>query len=139
MPELAEFAKQSLVQGLYAQRNALIETQQVAQKSLVELEARLATLQLSLPERIRAYEKRISELEKEVETQGEEMRELTRATLALVRKKLEAERARRTHPQPFQLSERRRGVPPFLKTAHTRRQCPLGRIHGQDWDASTSS
>jgi hypothetical protein len=94
MPELAEFAKQSLVQGLYAQRNALIETQQVAQKALVELEARLATLQLSLPERIRAYEQRIGELEKEVETQGEEMRELTRATLVLVRKKLEDERER---------------------------------------------
>jgi hypothetical protein len=101
MPELAEFAKQGLVQGLYAQRNALIETQQVAQKSLVELEARLAALQLTLPERIQAYEKRISELEKEVETQGEEMRELTRATLALVRKKLEAERARVSTPSRF--------------------------------------
>jgi hypothetical protein len=101
MPELAEFAKQGLVQGLYAQRNALIETQQVAQKSLVELEARLAALQLTLPERIQAYEKRITELEKEVETQGEEMRELTRATLALVRKKLEAERARVSTPSRF--------------------------------------
>lgn len=94
MPELAEFAKQSLVQGLCAQRNALIETQQVAQQALVELESRLAALQLSLPERIRAYEKRIGELEKEVETQGEEVRELTRATLVLVRKKLEDERER---------------------------------------------
>jgi len=94
MPELAEFAKQSLVQGLYAQRNALLETQQVAQQALVELETRLAKLQLSLPERIRAYEKRIGELEKEVESQGEEMRELTRATLVLVRKKLEDERER---------------------------------------------
>ena len=44
--------------------------------------------------RIRAYEKRIGELEKEVESQGEEMRELTRATLVLVRKKLEDERER---------------------------------------------
>ncbi len=94
MPEIAEFAKQSLVQGLYAQRNALIETQQVAQQALVELETRLAKLQLSLPERIRAYEQRIGELEKEVESQGEEMRELTRATLVLVRKKLEDERER---------------------------------------------
>lgn len=94
MPELADFAKQSLVQGLYAQRNALIETQQVAQQALVELESRLAALQLSLPERIRAYEQRIGELEKEVETQGAEVRELTRATLALVRKKLEDERER---------------------------------------------
>jgi len=92
MPELAEFAKQSLVQGLYAQRNVLIETQRKAQESLAELEARLNTLQAPLHERIRAYEKRIAELEQEVETQGEEMRELTRATLTLVRRKLEDER-----------------------------------------------
>jgi hypothetical protein len=92
MPELTEFAKQSLVQGLFAQRNVLIETQRKAQESLAELEARLNTLQAPLHERIRAYEKRIAELEQEVETQGEEMRELTRATLTLVRRKLEDER-----------------------------------------------
>jgi hypothetical protein len=92
MPEVAEFAKQSLVQGLYAQRNALLETQQKAQQALAQLESQLTSLHLPLQERIRAYEKRISELEKEVETQGEEMRELTRATLALVRKKLEDEK-----------------------------------------------
>jgi hypothetical protein len=94
MPELTEFAKQSLVQGLYAQRNALLERQQKAQQALAAFESRLAALQLPLQERIRAYEKRIAELEKEVETQGEEMRELTRATLALVRKKLEDEQGR---------------------------------------------
>ena len=93
MPELTEFAKQSLVQGLYTQRNSLLETQQKAQLALADLESRLAFLQLPLQERIRAYEKRIAELEKEVETQGEEMRELTRATLMLVRRKLEDERA----------------------------------------------
>jgi hypothetical protein len=92
MPELTEFAKQSLVQGLYAQRNALLDRQQKAQQALAAFESRLAALQLPFQERIRAYEKRIAELEKEVETQGEEMRELTRATLVLVRKKLEDER-----------------------------------------------
>jgi hypothetical protein len=99
MPELTEFAKQSLVQGLFAQRNALIETQRKAQESLAELEARLNTLQAPLHERIRAYEKRIAELEQEVETQGEEMRELTRATLTLVRRKLEDERQNSQHLQ----------------------------------------
>jgi hypothetical protein len=92
MPELTEFAKQSLVQGLYAQRTALIERQQKAQQALAEFESRLAALQLPFQERIRAYEKRIIELEKEVDIQGEEMRELTHATLVLVRKKLEDER-----------------------------------------------
>jgi len=92
MPELTEFAKQSLVQGLYAQRNVLIETQQKAQQALTQLESQLTALHAPLQERIRVYEKRIAELEKEVETQGEEMRELTRATLLLVRKKLEDEK-----------------------------------------------
>jgi hypothetical protein len=101
MPELTEFAKQSLVQGLYAQRNALIERQQKAQQVLTEFESRLAALQLPFQERIRAYEQRIVELEKEVGTQGEEMRELTHATLVLVRKKLEDERENERTPSRF--------------------------------------
>jgi hypothetical protein len=92
MPELTEFAKQSLVQGLFAQRNTLLETQFRAQQALAELESRLSSLQTPLQERIRIYEQRIVELEREVETQGEEVRELTRATLTLVRRKLDDER-----------------------------------------------
>jgi hypothetical protein len=91
-PELRQFAKEALVQGLYHQRNALIETQKRAQQALAELENRLSELHLPVHERIRAYEKRISELEKELETRDEEMRELTRATLLLVKQKLEQER-----------------------------------------------
>ena len=91
--ELAEFAKQSLVQGLYSQRGELLEYQQKAQAELAHLEARLAALHLPLQERIRAYEARIQELEKELETRGEEMRNLTEATLLLVRNRLEQERA----------------------------------------------
>lgn len=92
LPELKEFAKQSLVQGLYEQRNALIETQRQAQQALAELESRLGAIQAPLQERIRVYESRIAELERAVDTQNEEMRELTRATLALVRQKLAVER-----------------------------------------------
>jgi hypothetical protein len=92
MPELAEFAKQSLVQGLYAQRNALIERQLKAQEVVTEMEQRLAALQVPLQERIRAYEARVAELEKQVESQREEVRELTRATLQLVQRKLLDER-----------------------------------------------
>jgi hypothetical protein len=90
--ELTAFAKQSLVQGLYEQRNALIETQKQAQQALIELEQRLAALHLPQQERIHAYERRITELEKELETRGEEVRELTQATLLLVRRKLEEEK-----------------------------------------------
>jgi len=93
MPELTEFVKQSLVQGLTAQRDALLAMQQQAMQSLVEMESRLAALQAPLQDRIRAYETRIGELEKEISAQGVEMRELTRTILQLMRKKLEAEQA----------------------------------------------
>lgn len=90
LAELTEFAKQSLVQGLYSQRNALLETQQKAQRELAELEARL--MALKLPERILAYEKRIMELERELESRTGELRELTNTTLSLLRRKVEEER-----------------------------------------------
>jgi hypothetical protein len=91
--ELTEFAKQSLVQGLYSQRSKLIEAQQKAQQELAELEARLASLHLPVQERIRAYELRIAELEKQLETRDDEMREMIRATLLLIRERLEQEKA----------------------------------------------
>ncbi len=90
LAELTEFAKQSLVQGLYSQRNALLETQRQAQQELVRLEARL--MSLHLPDRIQAYEKRIAELEKELATRSGEVRELINATLLLMRQKLEQEK-----------------------------------------------
>ena len=92
--ELAEFAKQSLVQGLYSQRSSLVETQRRAQAELAELEERLASLHLPLQERIRAYETRIHDLEKELETRDEEMRNMIHATLLLIRERLEEERAK---------------------------------------------
>lgn len=92
--EITEFAKQSLVQGLYSQRMALLETQKKAQQEIIELEARLGVLQLPLQDRIRAYEKRIIELESELGSRGEEMRELTQITIRLVREKLEEEKQR---------------------------------------------
>jgi hypothetical protein len=91
MPELTEFVKQSLVQGLAAQRDALLAMQQQALQSLLEMETRLANLHAPLQERIRAYEHRIAELEKEISQQGAEMRELTRTILQLMRKKLDEE------------------------------------------------
>ena len=92
LAELTEFAKESLVQGLYSQRKVLLEAQQKAQQELADLEARVGALHLS--DRIHAYEKRIVELEKELESRGEEMRELTHTTLLLLRQKLEEEKER---------------------------------------------
>jgi hypothetical protein len=99
--DLAEFAKQSLVQGLYAQRGKLMETQQVAQAELAQLEARLTALHLPLQERIRAYECRISDLEKQLETRDEELRNMIQATLELVRKRMESEKLKDQTPSCF--------------------------------------
>jgi hypothetical protein len=93
MPELTEFVKQSLVQGLAAQRDALLTMQQQAMQSLIEMESRLAALQAPMQDRIRAYETRITELEKDITAQGTEMRELTRTILQLMRKRLEEEQS----------------------------------------------
>jgi hypothetical protein len=96
-PELVEFAKQTLVQGLYTQRNELMETQDRARQTLMELESRLSELHLPAQERIRAYEKRIGELEQELQSRSIEMRELTQATLLLVRQRLDQERVQQQH------------------------------------------
>jgi hypothetical protein len=90
LAELTEFAKESLVQGLFEQRKTLLETHQKAQQELAALESRLVSLHLS--DRVQAYEKRIAELEKELESRSGEVRELTAATLLLLRKKLEEEK-----------------------------------------------
>ncbi len=90
LAELTSFAKESLVQGLYSQRQTLLAAQQQAQEELAKLETRLASMRL--PERIQAYEERIGELEQELETRNGELRELTRATLDLLRQRLAAER-----------------------------------------------
>jgi hypothetical protein len=99
--ELAEFARQSLVQGIYAQRAKLAGAQQKAQAELAELEARLASLHLPLQQRIRVYEARISELEKKLETRDEEMRNMILATLELIRERLEREKAGEPGPSRF--------------------------------------
>ena len=99
LADLTDFAKQSLVQGLYSQRAALLEVHQKAQEELVALEARVVALHL--PERIAAYEKRIAELEGELATRGDELRELTMATLQVLREKLEEEKKKQARPNRF--------------------------------------
>jgi hypothetical protein len=87
--ELTEYAKQSLVQGLYSQRKGLLETQEEAQRQLAALEERLAAMDPPLQERIQAYEARIAELEKELDMRGEAVRDLVQAAVLLIRERLE--------------------------------------------------
>jgi hypothetical protein len=99
LAELTDFAKQSLVQGLYSQRAALLEAQKQAQLELAELEARVMALRL--PERIHAYEQRIADLEAQLETRGEEFREVAQATIKALRQKLETEKLKAEKPSSF--------------------------------------
>ena len=96
LADLTDFAKQSLVQGLYSQRAALLETHQQAQAELAQLEARVVALHL--PERIQAYETRIAELEGQLTNRSDELRELTLATLHVLREKLEEEKQKEPKP-----------------------------------------
>jgi len=87
-----KFAKETLAKGLHAQGNFLLETQTKAREMLIQLDARVSELHLPAQGRIQVYEKRIAELEKQLESRDDEMLELTRATLLLVRERLEQER-----------------------------------------------
>ena len=80
------------MKGLVEQRNSMLDTQRLAELELAELETRLSELQLPQQERILAYEKRIAELESELVSRKEEMRELVRVTLTLVRQRLDEEK-----------------------------------------------
>ena len=99
LADLTDFAKQSLVQGLYSQRAALLETHHKAQEELAQLEARVVALRL--PERIQAYETRIAELEGHLTNRSDELRELTLATLHVLREKLEEEKQKEIKPGRF--------------------------------------
>jgi len=86
--------KDRLLQRLLAQRAGLMDTQQLAAAELAELEARLQKMQAPLQERLRAYEARIIELERELARKGEENRELIRARIQVMRTQMAAVRNR---------------------------------------------
>lgn len=86
--------KEKVVGNLVSQREAMLDTQQSAAAELADLEKRLNELHAPLQERLRAYEARISELEKALAVKGEENRGLIRAKIELMRRHLEAERSR---------------------------------------------
>ena len=86
--------KDKAVTSLAAQRSDMLEAQQAAALEMAELEKRLNELHAPLQDRLRAYESRIGDLEKALAAKGEENRELIRAKIELMRKQLEAERAK---------------------------------------------
>jgi hypothetical protein len=93
-PQLVEALKNAVVQELAAQRRELLAAQQTAAAELTELGRRLEAVQAPLLERLRAYEQRIGELEKELGEQSEANRELLKMKIELLREQVESERSR---------------------------------------------
>ena len=71
----------------------LAETQRLAALQVAELERKLQEVKGPIQERLKAYEQRIIELERDLEAKGAENRELLKATIRLARERLEAHRA----------------------------------------------
>lgn len=94
LSHFARWASDKLTQRLVSQRNELLNAHQKAAVEMAELEARLEKVQAPLQERLKAYEQRIQDLEKELAAKGEENRELIKVKIEIVRKQLEIERGR---------------------------------------------
>jgi hypothetical protein len=91
---LVEALKDAVVQELASQRRELLAGQQQAAAELTELARRLEAVQTPMLERLRAYEQRIAELEKELSEQSKENRELLHLKIETTRRQLESERSR---------------------------------------------
>ena len=79
---------------LVSNRKQLLAVQRQAEEEIELLERRLEQMQAPFKERIRAYENRISELEKNLAEKDHQNRELIRMTIATARRKLELEHAK---------------------------------------------
>jgi predicted RNase H-like nuclease (RuvC/YqgF family) len=91
---LVEALKDAVVQELASQRRELLAGQQQAAAELTELARRLEAVQTPMLERLRAYEQRIRDLEKELSEQSKENRELLQLKIEMTRRQLESERSR---------------------------------------------
>jgi len=93
LPELTRWFKQQFVQRLAGSAKILADTQRLAALQVAELERKLQEVKGPIQERLKAYEQRIIELERDLEAKGAENRELLKATIQLARERLEAHRA----------------------------------------------
>ena len=91
-PHLIQALKETVVQELAAQRRELLKAQEEAALEIAAIIHRLDAVQAPMQERLRAYEARIQELEKELSALNEENRELLKLKIDMIRRQLEAER-----------------------------------------------
>lgn len=93
-PYLAQVLKEAVEQGLAAQRTELLQFQQSAASEISRLVHQLDEMQAPLHDRLRTYEVRIEELEKDLAARNEENRELLKIKIEMLRRQLKAERTR---------------------------------------------
>jgi len=93
LPHLARWMTQALVQRLLTQRSEILTSQQQAEREVAQLATRLENLRAPLEDRLKAYEKRIAELEVELAAKGKQNLELIQAKIEMTRKKLQVERS----------------------------------------------
>lgn len=93
-PHLAQVLKEALVQELAVQRRELLQAQQIAAAEIAQLTHHLDELRAPIHERLRSYEMRIQELEKELVARNEENRELLKLKIEMLRHQLQVENTR---------------------------------------------
>jgi len=91
-PHLVQALKETVVRELTAQRRELLKAQEEAALEIAAIIHRLDAVQAPMQERLRAYEARIQELEKELSALNEENRELLKLKIDMIRRQLEIER-----------------------------------------------
>jgi len=93
-PHLAQVLKESLVQELASQRKELLQAQQTAAAEIAQLTHHLDEVRAPVQERLRSYEMRIQELEKELAARTKENRELLKLKIEMTRRQVEFESTR---------------------------------------------
>jgi hypothetical protein len=87
-PHLAQAMVNELVQRLLMDRAALLQAQHIATGELKEIETRFARMQEELAERLRSYQERNIELERELSARSVQNRQLLRSQIESLEKKL---------------------------------------------------
>jgi 7TM-HD extracellular len=91
-PQLARVVREAVVQELAVQRRELLVMQRIAATEIVGLVRRLDELQMTMQERVQAYEMQIQKLEQELAMRTEENHELLKLKIEMTRQQLEEER-----------------------------------------------
>jgi hypothetical protein len=92
MGQLARWMSDKFMHRFLSQRRQMIDTQRRAAADVEKFGERLETIHTRFQDRLLAYERRIAELEKELESKDAQNRELIKAEILAIQKKLAIER-----------------------------------------------